>query len=247
MTDNKLKLNEDKTEIMLISPPKYLNHPSLPPSIDLIDSSITLSSCARNLGVTLDQTLSFQQHIANVCRVCFLELRRIASIRHLLSEDATKTLICAFVLSRLDYCNALLSGSPTCLISKLQKVQNHAARLIFRSSKFDHITPLLRSLHWLPIQQRIFYKVASLCYKSIESSCPQYLTDLLHLYTPSRELRSLSDTRLFVIPHVRTKRFGQRSFLYQAPFVWNQLPHQLRCSTSLPSFKSNLKTFLFPQ
>ena len=246
MTDNKLKLNADKTEILLIYPPKFSNHASLPSSINLIDSSITVSPSARNLGVTLDQTLSFQLHITNICCTCFLELRRISSIRHFLTEDTTKTLVCAFVLSRLDYCNALLSGSNAYLITKLQKVQNHAARLIFRSSKFDHVSPLLRSLHWLPIQQRITYKIASLCFKSVESSCPQYLTDLLHLYTPSRELRSSADTRLFKIPSVRTKTFGQRSFAFQAPLIWNHLPHSLRHSSSLQSFKLHLKTFLFP-
>ena len=247
MTQNKLKLNEDKSEMILITPPKLQNHISLPTSINLIDSTITLSQSARNLGVTLDQNLSFQQHVSNVCRICFLELRRISSIRHLLSEDTTKTLVCAFVLSRLDYCNALLSGSPSHLINRLQKVQNHAARLIFRSSKYDHITPLLCSLHWLPVQQRISYKIACLCFKSIESSCPEYLTDLLHLYTPSRTLRSSSDARLFRIPTFRTKTFGQRSFAFQAPTVWNQLPHSLRYLPSLPTFKRHLKTHLFPK
>ena len=247
MTDNKLKLNEDKSELILITPPSLQNHPSLPTTITLIDSPITLSHSARNLGVTLDQTLTFQQHVSNVCRTCFLELRRISSIRHLLSEDTTKALVCAFVLSRLDYCNALLSGSPSHLINKLQKVQNHAARLIFRSSKYDHVSPLLRSLHWLPVQQRIAYKIACLCFKSIESSCPEYLTQLLHLYAPSRTLRSSSDTRLYTTPTVRTKRFGHRSFAYQASSTWNPLPRSLRYSHSLPAFKRNLKTHLFPK
>ena len=91
------------------------------------------------------------------------------------------------------------------------------------------------------------YKTASLCFKSLDSSCPQYLSDLLHLYTPSRQLRSSSDTRLFRIPSVRTKTYGQRAFAYQAPSVWNELPHSLRHSPSLQSFKTNLKTHLFPQ
>ena len=247
MTENKLKLNEDRSELILITPPKLQNHHSLPTSIRLVDSSVTLSHSARNLGVTLDQTLSFHQHVNNICRTCFLELRRIASIRHLLSEDTTKTLVCAFVLSRLDYCNALLSGSPSHLINKLQRVQNHAARLIYRSSKFNHVTPLLCSLHWLPVKQRISYKIACLCFKSIESSCPEYLTHLLHLYMPSRTLRSSSDSCLYKIPTVRTKMFGQRSFSYQAPTIWNQLPHSLRYSPSLPTFKRSLKTHLFPK
>ena len=140
------------------------------------------SSSVRNLGVTFDQSLC--QHVANVCRLCYLEIRHISSVRHLLSDDATKTLLCAFVLSRLDYCNALLAGSPKHLIEKLQKVQNHVARLVFRCSKFDHVTPLLHSLHWLPVHLRIDYKISSLCFKVLESTAPSYLSDLLHVYTP---------------------------------------------------------------
>ena len=182
MTVNKLKLNEDKTEMILISSPK--SNLTLPTSVDLNGCSVTISSSVRNLGVTFDQSLSFRQHVANVCRLCYLEIRRISSVRHLLSDDATKTLLCAFVLSRLDYCNALLAGSPKHLIEKLQKVQNHAARLVFRCSKFHHVTPLLHNLHWLPVHLRIDYKISSLCFKVLESTAPSYLSDLLHVYTP---------------------------------------------------------------
>ena len=181
MTVNKLKLNEDKTEMILISSPK--SNLTLPSSVDLNGCSVTISSSVRNLDVTFDQSLSFRQHVANVCRLCYLEIRRISSVRHLLSDDATKTLLCAFVLSRLDYCNALLAGSPKHLIEKLQKVQNHAARLVFRCSKFDHVTLLLHSLHWLPVYLRIDYKISSLCFKVLESTAPSYLSDLLYVYT----------------------------------------------------------------
>ena len=98
--------------MILISPRKVLNNAPLPSGICLNGTNIKLSQSVRNLGVTLDQTLSFQQLISDVFRTCHLELRRISTIYHYLSEDATKTLICAFVLSRLDDCNALLSGFP---------------------------------------------------------------------------------------------------------------------------------------
>ena len=140
--------------MILISPRKVLNNAPLPSEIFLNGSNIQLFQTVRNLGVTLDQTLSFQQHISNVCRTCYLDLRRISTIRYYLSEDATKTLNCAFVPSTLDCCNALLSGSPKHL-DRLQKVQNNAARLIYRSPKFSHVTPLLHTLHWLPIEKRL--------------------------------------------------------------------------------------------
>lgn len=245
MTNNKLQLNNDKTEMILISPKKFLNSNSTPQSVSLEGCEISLSTAVRNLGVTLDQTLSFDQHISSVCQTCYLELRRISSIRHYLSEDATKTLICSFVLSRLDYCNSLLAGCPKHLLSRLQKVQNNAARLIFRTSRSAHVTPLLDSLHWLPVEQRIQYKLSLLCFKVLDDLSPSYISDLLQLYTPSRQLRSSADTRMFRIPFFRTKSNGQRSFSYQAPANWNQLPLSVRYSDSLISFKSSLKTHLF--
>jgi len=113
----------------------------------------------RSLGVCLDPVLFFEQQISSLCHICSLELRRISEIRHYLSEDVTKKLLCAFVFSRLDYCNSLLVGRPKYLLSKLQKVQNNAARLIFRTTRSAHITPMLHSLHWLPIEQKIEYKL----------------------------------------------------------------------------------------
>ena len=121
---------------------------------------------------------------------------QIYSIRHFLSTSATKTLVCSFVLSRLDYCNSLLAGCPQYLIDKLQRVQSNAARLVLRARRRDHATPLLSSLHWLPIHSRIRYKICSLTYTSLFDSVPIYLSDLLELYHPSRPLRSSSDCRI---------------------------------------------------
>ena len=150
---------------------------------------------------------------------------------------------CAFGLSRLDYCNSLLASFPKYLLSKFQNVQNNAVRLIFRTTRSAHVTPMLHSLHWLPTEQRIEYKLSLLCFKIISHQAPIYLSELLHLYTPSRQLRSSTDTRMFRIPSFRTKSCGQRSFSYQAPVIWNQLPVSVRHSTSVSSFKSSLKTF----
>ena len=245
MTINKLQLNDDKTEFMLACPKKFLGHPSLPTSVNVNNTSVSFSLSVRSLGVTLDQNLSFQQHVSNICRSAYLELRRISSIRHYLSTEATKTLVCAFVLSKIDYCNSLLAGLPQCLLHKLQRIQNNAARMVLRRSKFEHVTPLLHTLHWLPISNRIDYKLSTLSFAVVSGSAPSYLSDLIHLYTPSRPLRSSSDTRLLQQPLVKTKSYGERSFSFQAPAVWNTLPLSLRHADSLSAFKSNLKTHLF--
>ena len=245
MVHNKLQLNDDKTELMLVCPKKYRSHPSIPDSLVLNNVPISFSSSVRSLGVTLDQSLTFEKHISNICRIAYLELRRISSVRHYLSTEATKTLVCAFVLSRIDYCNSLLAGVPKYLLDRLQKIQNNAARLILRTSKYDHITPMLHSLHWLPVSSRIEYKLSTLVFSAVSGTGPAYLSELLQLYTPSRQLRCSSDTRIFRTPIVRTKTYGERSFLYKAPRVWNDLPHMLRHSTTTTSLKSGLKTHLF--
>ena len=131
------------------------------------------------------------------------------------------------------------------LLDKLQKVQNAAARLVCKATKSDHIHPILETLHWLPVTHRIQYKISTICFNSISGTAPQYLSDLLQPYTPARQLRSASDTRTVVAPRVNTKTFGERSFSYTGPSVWNNLPQTLRHSDSTSSFKAALKTHLF--
>ena len=138
-----------------------------------------------------------------------------------------------------------MAGLPIYLIDRLQRIQNNAARLVTGSSKFDHVSPLLSSLHWLPVSDRIDYKISSLTYSAVCGTGPAYLSELVQLYTPSRSLRSSSDTKLLHIPSVRTKSCGQRSFTYLAPTTWNNLPASLRHAESVTSFKSSLKTHLF--
>ena len=146
--------------------------------------------------------------------VNYLELRRISSIRHVRTVDATKTLVTSMVLSCLDYCNSLLSGIPQQLIDKLR---NCFARLIFKTSKCTHVSPLLAKLRWLPIAQRIDYKISFLCYDVVSATALLYLSDLLCLYVPSRSLRSSADTRIFRIPTRKKKFQGQRAFSHLGP------------------------------
>ena len=96
---------------------------------------------------------------------------------------------------------------PNYILDKLQKVQNSAARLVFKARRLEHIKPLLQKLHWLPVVSRIQYKVATLCYNSFTESYPVYLSELLTVYHPNRQLRSISDTRTFLIPFTKTKTF----------------------------------------
>ena len=149
-----------------------------------------------------DEDLSMSVHVNKVCQLAYYELRKISTIHHYLSQQATKTLITSLVLSRLNYGNSFLAGIPDTLLHKLQKVQNSAARLVFRCPKRTHVTPLLHALHWLPISQRIDYKLATMCFNVINMTAPHALTEILTVYIPSRSqlqtlecLRSLAVTR----------------------------------------------------
>ena len=153
--------------------------------------------------------------------------------------------MCPLVLSRLDYCNSILSGSSQYLLQKLQKVQNTAARIIFRVPRSEHTSPLLCTLHWLSVQYRIKHKICSLCYISMTDSSPTYLSSLTHVYTPARSLRSSSDNRILIVSKVKTKSYGQRSFAHQGPATWNELPIEIRHKDTVVPFKSALKTHLF--
>ena len=144
-------------------------------------SVIAPQSPARNLGVWLDSNLSMGDHITKTSSAAFYYLYNIRRIRKYLSKECAETLIHAFISSRLDYCNSLLYGLPAYQIQKLQRVQNSAARLVFEESKFCHITPLLRVLHWLPIAYRIVFKTLLLTFKAIHKLTPTYISELVSL------------------------------------------------------------------
>ena len=177
----------------------------------------------------------------------YIQIRHISSIRYLLTTPATQTLVGSLVLSRLDHCTSLLSGCPQYLPDKLQTVQNAAARLVCKAKKSNHVQPILKSVHWLPVTHRIQYKISTICFKSLSCKSPQYLSDLKQPYSPTGKLRSASDTRTFVIPRVNTKLFGERSFSHTDPSVWNNLPRSVRHSDSSSSVKTALKTHFFFQ
>ena len=156
-----------------------------------LSHNIPFSDSARNLGFILDSKLSMKKHM-KICQTAYFELKRISSIRRFLTEDATKILVTSYILSRLDYCNCLLMGTPNFVIEPLQKIQNFAARLVLLAPRHHHSTPLLEKLHWLPISERIKYKVACMYFSAINGSGSAYLSELLYVYIPSRTLRSSS-------------------------------------------------------
>ncbi|XP_076829950.1 uncharacterized protein LOC143475954, partial [Brachyhypopomus gauderio] len=208
--------------------------------------SVTPKSTAKSLGVTIDSDLSFDGHVCNVTKAAFFHLCNIAKLRHLLSLADAEKLVHAFGSSRLDYCNSLLIGCSKQSIKKLQLVQNAAARVLTKARKFDHISPTLAALHWLPIKYRIEFKVLLLTYKALKGLAPQYLSELIDYYNPSRPLRS-QNAGFLLVPKISKTTAGGRAFSFKAPQLWNSLPAPIRDSDTVPIFKSRLKTHLFNQ
>ena len=168
LSQNFLKLNDSKTEVIIIGSPTLVNKVKVKiPRITLGDSNITISSEVRNLGVLFDETLSFEKHIRKVANNCIYHLRNLNHAKSYFTRKALEIVIHAYISTRLDYCDSLFSGLPKSTLRPLQMAQNFAARIIFNARKFDHVTPLLKELHWLPIEARIKYKVLITTYKCL--------------------------------------------------------------------------------
>ena len=120
--------------------------------------------------------------VSAISKACFYQIRNVGRIRSYITENACKTLVCSLVTPRLHYGNALLYGINKSLLEKLQRVQNMGARLITRTKKHDHITPVLITLHWLPIQYRCQYKILLYVFKAFHGTAPAYLQELISIY-----------------------------------------------------------------
>src|SRR5258706_11877244 len=160
--------------------------------IPVLSSPIRVVATARNLGVVFDNQLSMSAQVSAVCRSGYYQLRQLRPLRRCMTTNAIKTLTHAFITSRLDYCNGLYYGMADGLMSRLQSVQNAAARLVTDFGRRDHITPVLRQLHWLPVRHQVRFKLATLVHRSLAGTAPAYLSSECRLVSDvgSRSLRS---------------------------------------------------------
>ncbi|KAJ8038157.1 hypothetical protein HOLleu_19156 [Holothuria leucospilota] len=243
MKTSYLKLNDEKTELIVITSPYYRN--MVQNAAIQVGSHVSeANTSVRNLGIIFDSSLNMEKHVSAVCKSSYHHLHNIKSIRKSLDNKTAETLIHAFVTSRLDCVNALLVGLPKRLLSKLQIVQNCAARVVMKVSRSEHITTTLHHLHWLPIQQRVTYKILLLTWGILHGQAPGYLTDIITPYIPARPLGSKYANRL-VGPRFHTSRYGGRAFSRMGPRICNSMPEDQRGYNSLPVLKPKLKSYLF--
>ena len=244
-TANMLKLNDNKTELMLVTSKRTRRLHSLPTSITIGNAQIPFKQSVKKLGFTLDCHLTMNAHVTNIAQTCYFDLRRLASIRRFLTSTATATLVSAFVLSRIEYCNSLLFGSTHDVTSHLQQIQNYAGQIILRLQKSSNITKQLKSLHWFPVKVRSTYKIGCLCNHCHSSTAPSYVADMLQKKpSPTHNTPSRSYTMSLLNRPAHSKAtLGDRSFSYASSSVYNSIPNDARCAPSLSSSKSCLKTY----
>lgn len=235
-----LSLNEWKTELILFGPSDLDNVVET----ELGPLSLFRKHHVKNLGMICDSALKFYKQINEIVRTSFFKLRMISKIKPFLSQKDLDKIIHAFITSRLDYCNSIYYGAQNKVLDRLQMVQNAAARLLTSTRKFDHITPVLKSLHWLRVIFRIHFKILLFVFKSLHGLAPSYIADLIQEQKSMRSLRSQSQKHLVVL-RSKMKSRGDRAFAVAAPKLWNSLPLYMRDLPTLSQFKSHLKTYLF--
>jgi hypothetical protein len=260
MSANLLSLNPSKTEFLIFGNPVQLakiNNPSL-----LINTNTNIKPVptARNLGIIFDSNLNFNNQVSSLCKSCNWHIRDLRRIRSTLDFNTAKTIATSLVHSKLDYCNSLYLNLPAHQLHRLQLIQNNLARSVCKVSKYQHITPYLRSLHWLKIPQRIEYKLLSITYSLLQQQQPSYLYSLINTEHP-RSTRSSALVTIRRPPAIRAK-LSDRSYSQFIPRLWETLPQELRRPRSQPTnpdaitttpllaitrrqFLSKLKTHLF--
>ena len=232
-----LKLNSEKTEYIMFGSQQQLtkiNPEPLHAGPDLIE----LNNKVKYLGALLDNTLSFDPHVSSKVQNAMANFIKIKTICKYITQEACTTLLLMLCMSHLDYLHAVLYGVPNKTLNKYQRIQNMCAKLALGKSKYDSSTECLKTLHWLPIRQQIEFKILVLTHNCINNSAPGYLQDLISVKAQNRvNMRSCSMGVLLNIPKVKQTTFAARSFRYIAPRLWNSLPTDITCTTSLDKFK----------
>lgn len=235
---NNLLINPSKTKLLFIGTRQLMATLPELPQVSFLGSTLHPATSAKDLGVILDPNLSYDQHITHVVSSCFSKLYQINRVRDSFDEDTLKLLITSLVFSKMLYCSTVWSNTSLGNINKLQSIQNFASKIVTNSKKYDHVTPLLRQLNWLPVKQMLYLKDAVMTYKCVNGLAPLYLSVKLtkrsNIHSRNTRKRDSLNTPLF-----RTTA-GQRTFQYRAASIWNNLDSQMK-NYSLKKFKVEMK------
>ena len=230
MASNRLKLNPDKTQFIWMGTWQQLAKVDST-SVALGSTTLECQSTVNNLGVTIDSQLTMKDHVRRTCIACFYQLRQLRVVRRSLSSDACASLVHAFISSRLDYCNSLLAGISDTLTRQLQSVLRVAARLVTKTRNYNPISEIIRDkLHWLPVRQRIDFKLGVLVYKCLHNEAPPYLMEMVLpvSHIPGRRMLRSSARGDVVGPRTESVRLGPRGFSSAGPSLCNSLPTDLK-------------------
>lgn len=231
-----LRLNSAKTKILVFIPPNIRNEIKIEGTY-INNECVRFVHSSKNLGVILDDELSFNEQVTKVVKTCFMIIRKISKVKEFLTTEELRTVISARILSRLDYCNSIYYGINATQINKLQSVQNSAARLIYKTNTTSSTVDSIRKCHWLEIRARILFKICLMVHKCIHGNAPTCLKELLTNVSSERTKRLLE--------YKYNTNFGSRAFIRIGPKIWNILPRDFRTEENKDIFKKKLKTYFF--
>ncbi|CAB3979720.1 Hypothetical predicted protein [Paramuricea clavata] len=244
-SENELLINPGKTKYMLIGTRQNLQQLPVDMTINFLNETITPVSFAKDLGMTIDSYLTYDQHITNLISSCMNSLCQINRVKKCFDKEALTLIVSALVMNKMVYCSTVWSNTSSTNIKKLQLVQNFACRIITNIGKFDHISPGLRELNWLPVKEQLLLREAIMMYKCVNELAPHYLSDLFTKRSDIHQRDTRSHDSL-QIPLYKTSA-GQRSFHYRGVTLWNDLDIKFKKLDSLKTFKNELKRSMLEQ
>ena len=239
--ENQLLMNPDKTKFMLIATRQLRKRFSSSPVVSFLDKSLEPVASAKDLGVTLDSH-TYDCHVSNVVSFCMAKLCQIKRVKTSFDGKTLEQLVSLLVFSKMLYCSIVWSNTSTTNIKKLQLVQNFACKIVTKTRKFDHVTPLLRELNWLSVDQLLFFRATVMTYKCMNHLAPSYLSSKFVKRSDIHNRRTRNREAL-QIPFFRSAS-GQRSFAFRGARLWNNISPELRQCASLKAFKEKLKSHI---
>lgn len=243
MAQHKLKLNDDKTDFMVFANKETAKR--IEQQVLCVGGcDIPQSHSVKNVGFTMNASLTCDEQVKAVCRVGYAQLKALSKIKPFVDRASLETIVHTLITTRIDYCNALHYGASQSTLQKLQLLQNSCARLLSGAKRHEHVTPILFELHWLPVKERVAFKTFVMIYNCLQHRGPSYLSELIHPHQPVRPMRH-HDNLLLEVPFTRCNYLYTTCFTCYAPRLWNSLPYSIRSVNSLDVFKQRLKTHLF--